>query len=88
VTVNDILNVLRSLVDAVFRVGGISDAQHAELHGVLNANDTSVAAAKAAAAEAKEAAERQQLADLQAKYTQPEAPVQEPAFGTEETPGA
>jgi len=63
-----IYDVLRWALDGLARLGGISEAQHAEAHRVVNAADpaTEQRAAEAAATPLTEA-EQEQLAALEAR---------------------
>jgi hypothetical protein len=89
-----VYDVLRALVDAVFRGGTVTDTQHAAMHEVI-------AAADPAAAEAKAKAERELSADEQAELARllekqqaaaavaaeaPAAPVAAPGAGFNQAP--
>lgn len=75
-----VLSVLRSLIDAAFGAGSISDAIHAELHGRLDAVDPAI---QNAPPPALSDAEQAELERLQAK--QASAAVPAPAGGDEGT---
>ena len=78
-----VYDVLRALVDAVFRAGTVTDVQHAAMHEVVNGADPAVAEAKAKAETElsdAEAAELARLLDKQrAADTAAAAPAEQPA---------
>jgi hypothetical protein len=76
--VETLLDVLRALADGLLRVGGIGQEAHTVMHEVINAHDQAHQAdvAKAAAFSDADAAE---LARLQAKQAEADAPAAEPA---------
>lgn len=72
-----LLDVLRALADAAFRVGGIGGDVHQAIHEVINAHDSDHQA-QVAQAEQFSAADRAELERLQAKQAAADQPA-EPA---------
>jgi uncharacterized membrane protein len=62
-----VYDVLRNLIDAVFRTGGITDTSHAALHQAVNEADPAAAEAKRQADAELTPAETAELERLQAK---------------------
>lgn len=83
---NTVYDVLRALIDAVFRSGAVTDIQHAVMHEVVNGADPGVAEAKAKAETELSDAERAELDRLLAKQQAADAaaaaPAAEPAAPT------
>lgn len=69
-----LLDVLRALADAAFRVGGIGGDVHTAIHDVINAHDTEHQAEVSRAAQFSEA-DRAELERLQAKAAAAERPA-------------
>jgi hypothetical protein len=89
-----IYDVLRWALDGLTRLGGISEAQHAEAHRVVDAADpaTEQRAAEAAATPLTDA-ELEQLAALEARQkaaqqAQQPAPAEQPAPAVTAVPGS
>ena len=81
-----VYDVLRSLVNAVFRSGAVTDIEHQAMHEVINAADPAVAEAKAKAEVELSDAEAAELARLLDKQRAADAaaaaPAAEPAAAT------
>lgn len=76
---NTVYDVLRALINAVFRSGAVTDAEHQAMHEVVNAADPAAAAAAAKAETELSDAEAAELARLLDKQKAAEQAAAEPA---------
>ena len=74
-----VYDVLRALVDAVFRAGAVTDINHQAMHEVINAADPAAAEAKAKAETELSDAEAAELARLLDKQRAADAAAAAPA---------
>ena len=74
-----VYDVLRALINAVFRSGAVTDIEHAQMHEVVNAADPAVAEAKAKAETELSDAEQAELDRLLAKQQAAAAALAAPA---------
>lgn len=78
-----VYDVLRKVIDGLFRVGGITDTDHSALHEVVNDADPAAAAAAEKAKTQLSDAEKAELERLQAKQAASQEAGQAPAPAAE-----